>query len=193
VDPAFARQVHQDLHYIHTPRASLAFALFLEGDPVPFSVLAFDEVTRPYKQDALLASGFPPNRCLDLTRLYTCPGSPGNTSSFIFSLAFEHLRRHRAECQAVLSAFMPSYASGVSMTSSGFTTPLLMKKSQHCFARRQNAERELWEYITPRRGATGPSEHRWPLLPVVELLCQLQEPRFEPLPEVTGKMFRFGC
>lgn len=193
VDIDFAKQVHADLHYIHTPRATIAYGLFVDGDPLPFSVLAFDKITRNYKEDALLANGFAPDRCLDLTRLYTCPGSPGNTSSFIFSLAFDHLRKHQPEFQAVLSAFMPSYASGVSMTSSGFSTPLLMKKSHHRFAKTQSKEHELWEHLTPRRGGDGESEHQWPLLPVLELMCKLQDPRFQPLPEAEGKMFRVNC
>lgn len=185
VDTELAEQFHGDLHYIHTPRAEKAFGMFVEGDELPFSVLSLQKVDRDYKKNALLYQGYDPEKCYDLTRLYSRPGTPGNASSTMFTLTFNHLRSE-TDTQAVLSAFMPSYATGISMTSSKMDRPVLVKPLQHRFA--QVGEYDgapLYENVTNRRlGGVGLGEvlySKVPLLPVVELMCPIQPPRFTPV------------
>jgi len=184
IDPDEAIRFHNDLHYIHTPRADVAYALYMSGDQTPFSVLALDRIDRPYKQNVLLAQGYDPRKCFDLTRLYSKPGTPGNTSSSMFSLAFKHLRDHYPQTQAIFSAFMPSYATGVSMTSGGFDNPVLLKPLSHAFAKREIDGKVVYEHVTKRRQGNLDTEFirsKFPLLPTIELMTSIQQPRYEPL------------
>ena len=192
VDTEYAKQLHGDLHYIHTPRVDLAFGLFVQGEDIPFSVLALDKIDRPYKQNVLLAQGYDPRRCYDLTRLYSKPGTPGNTSSSIFGLTFRYLREQYPETQAVVSAFMPSYATGVSMTSGGFNNPIMIKTLRHTFAPTITSDGSVgYEHLTRRRHSEAGDElitNQFPLLPTIELMTKLREPRFEPLPGIQENM-----
>lgn len=186
VDTELAEQIHGDLHYIHTPRAEKAFGMFIEGEELPFSVLSLQKVDRDYKKNALLYQGYDPDKCYDLTRLYSRPGTPGNASSTMFTLTFNYLR-NETDTQAVLSAFMPSYATGISMTSSKMDRPVLVKPLQHRFAPVGEQDGTvLYENMTKRRlGSVGLGNvvySKVPLLPVVELMCPIQAPRFTPVP-----------
>lgn len=192
IDTELADKIHGDLHYIHTPRADMAFGMYVEGDELPFSVLALQRVDRDYKKNAQLYQGYDPDKCYDLTRLYSRPGTPGNASSTMFTLAFNHLRS-MTDTQAVLSAFMPSYATGISMTSSKMDRPVLVKPLQHRFGQvgERNGE-PLYENMTRRRLLnTGTGRlvfNQVPLLPVVELMCPIQSPRFQPVQGAKTRM-----
>jgi hypothetical protein len=191
IDPELAKQYHQDLHYIHTPRADIAFGLYASGDDLPFSVLALEKIDRPYKQNVLLMQGYNPRYCYDLTRLYSRPGTPGNTSSSMFALTFNFMKNNYPETQAVISAFMPSYATGVSMTSGGFDNPILIKPLMHTFEERNIDEKIAWEHVTKRRQHEGGGRKirsKFPLLPTVELMASLQSPRYTPFPETKDFM-----
>jgi hypothetical protein len=193
VDTELAEQFHGDLHYIHTPRAEKAFGMFVEGEELPFSVLSLQKVDRNYKKNALLYQGYDPERCYDLTRLYSRPGTPGNASSTMFTLTFNYLRSE-TDTQAVLSAFMPSYATGISMTSSKMDRPVLVKPLQHRFGPAGEHDGQvLYENMTKRRlGGVGLENviySKVPLLPVVELMCPIQDPRFTPVPGAKSHMF----
>lgn len=190
VDPNYARELHSILHYIHTPRCIMAFGLYLEDDELPFSVVAFDEIDRPYKKDLLFMYGYNPEKCLDLARLYSRPGTPFNTSSTIFTLAFTYFKENQPEVQAILSAFMPTYAHGMSMISAGFNYGVLVKEWRHSFAQREINGKSAWELVTKRRVDESQTiiDSQWPLLPVFELMASLQSPRFTPFSELEGKM-----
>jgi hypothetical protein len=168
----------------------MAFGLFLEDEVIPFSVVAFDEIDRPYKQDLLLMLGYNPSQCLDLARLYSKPGTPFNTSSTIFTLAFSYFRENQPEIQAVLSAFMPTYAHGMSMISAGFNYGSLVKEWRHSFAEREIDGEKAWELVTKRRISESETTIRsqWPLLPVFELFVPIRPPRFTPFEELNGAM-----
>lgn len=190
VDPEYARELHSTLHYIHTPRCIMAFGLYLENDELPFSVVAFDEIDRPYKKDLLFMYGYNPEKCLDLARLYSRPGTPFNTSSTIFTLAFTYFKENEPEVQAILSAFMPTYAHGMSMISAGFNYGVLVKEWRHSFAQREINGKTAWELVTKRRVDESQTiiNSQWPLLPVFELMASLRSPRFTPFSELEGKM-----
>lgn len=196
VDTELASLYHRDLHYIHTPRCDLAFGLFLRDDKLPFSVLSLQRIDRQYKQNVLLMHGYNPEKCFDLSRLYSKPGVPFNTSSTIFSLVFSYLRQFKPETQAILSSFMPTYAAGLSMTSGGFDNPVLMKPCVHKFVQRSIEGRGVWEYVSNRRLSPGDrmieSSPTFPLTPTVELITSLRAPRFKPFEEVDGKIVVLG-
>jgi hypothetical protein len=77
----------------------------------------------------------------------------------MFTLTFNHLRSE-TDTQAVLSAFMPSYATGISMTSAKMDRPVLVKPLKHRFG--QAGEHDgvpMYENMTKRRlGSTGLGE-----------------------------------
>lgn len=184
IDPELANKYHRDLHYIHTPRTDIAFGLFVNGDSTPFSVVALEKIDRAYKANALLYQGYDPRKCYDLTRLYSKPGTPGNTSSSMFTLAFNYLKTYYPDTQAILSSFMPSYATGVSMTSGGFDDPILAKPLQHTFVSREIDGKKVFEHVTNRRMEEYKGDHiysRIPLLPTIELMTDLQSPRYTPM------------
>lgn len=187
-----AASFHRDLHYIHSPRSDISFGLFLESRPdIPFSVLAIQKTDRVYKQNVLLALGYDPGRCIDFTRLYNCPGAPFNTSSAIFACAFQYLGKNYPNFQAALSAFMPTYTSGLSMISGGFDIPVMVKSNVQAFQARELSGETVWEHLTARRQEKGASiiKSVLPMFPTIELLRPIKEPRFEPLQGTKGKMF----
>lgn len=191
INPELAKHYHNDLHYIHTPRADVAFGLYEKGDDLPFSVLALEKIDRPYKKNVLLMQGYDSRYCYDLTRLYSRPGTPGNTSSSMFSLTFNHMKNNYPETQAIMSAFMPSYATGVSMTSGGFNNPILVKPLIHTLEERSIDGKTVWEHVTKRRQQESKGRRirsKFPLLPTVELMTTLQPPRYTPFPETKDFM-----
>lgn len=191
IDPELAKQYQQDLHYIHTPRADIAFGLYIKGEDLPFSVLALEKIDRPYKQNVLLMQGYDPSTCFDLTRLYSRPGTPGNTSSSMFSLTFNYMRNNYPRTQAIMSAFMPSYATGVSMTSGGFDNPVLVKPLVHTFEEREIDGKSVWEHVTNRRQQDSDGKKvrsKFPLLPTIELMAPLQDPRYAPISSIDDYM-----
>lgn len=92
IDPLLANQIHNDLHYIHTPRSDIALA---------------------------------------------------------------YLKTNYPDIQAIMSSFMPSYATGVSMTSGGFDNPVLINPLDHVFARKDVAGDTVYEHLTRRRRQEG--------------------------------------
>lgn len=191
VNKDIATQFHQDLHYIHTPRSDRAFGFYLEDEKLPFAVLAVEPVDRVYKRNTLLLFGYDPQNCLDFTRLYSRPGVPKNVSSAIFGEAFSYFRQHEPRIEAAISAFMPSYASGLSMLTGGFETPILIKPGVHYFGPVNVQGQQVMEHLTKRR-QLGSNDNlissRFPLLPVIELISPLKEPRFKPVLELGKQM-----
>lgn len=189
VDTDLASRIHNDLHYIHTPRTDIAFGFFLEDEQLPFTTLAISKIDRAYKQNALLLFGFDPRNSIDFTRLYSRPGVPKNASSAIFGETFSYIRHNHPNIEAAMSAFMPSYASGLSMLTGGFETPILAKPNIHYFYDAKIDDETTMEHLTKRRqtmkGVNFVSS-TLPLLPTVELLSPIHKPRFTPILQ-TGK------
>ncbi len=184
VDKDIAISFHNDLHYIHTPRCNIALGFFIRGEKFPFSVLTITKIDRQYKSDALIIFGFDPRNCFDFTRLYSVPNAPKNISSCIFKEAFGYLRNKYPKFQAALSAFMPSYASGNSMLTSGFDYPIMFKTGRHFFKKTPVQVGFAFEHVTKRRFIEEDEnylESIFPLIPVVELISVNSKPTFEPL------------
>lgn len=192
VDHELASAFHHAFHYIHTPRTGQAYGFFLEDETIPFSVLALEPIDRDYKHNMLLMRGYDPKQCVDLSRLYSRPGTPRNASSTMFSLVFSDIKTNQPEIQAILSAFMPTYATGLSMLSGGFDHPVLVKPNGHTFGAKEVDGQVVYEHLTKRRRKEAQSfvstHPDMPMLPVVELMTRLKEPRFEPFEELDGKM-----
>jgi hypothetical protein len=183
VDIDYAKTFHRDFHYIHTPRGDKAYGFYLEGDDVPFSVLATQPVDRMYKRNTLLLFGFDPRNCVDFTRLYSRPGVPKNVSSAMFGETFSYLRQNEPHIEAAITAFMPTYASGLSMLTGGFETPFLIKPGVHYFSEKNVNGRIALEHLTKRRHKESGelTTSQFPLLPVIELIAPINEPRFKPV------------
>lgn len=184
VDTELASNIHSDLHYIHTPRTDMAFGFFLEGEKLPFTTLALGKIDRGYKQNTLLLFGYDPRNTIDFTRLYSRPGVPKNASSAIFGEVFNYIRHNLPNVEAAMSAFMPSYASGLSMLTGGFEVPILAKPNIHYFYDAGIDNMQTMEHLTKRRQAmrgVNFISSTLPFLPTVELLSPIRKPRFEPV------------
>ncbi|MEX1112877.1 MAG: hypothetical protein WED32_00255 [Patescibacteria group bacterium] len=175
-----ARVIHASLHYIHSPRADWAFGLFAKGASLPFSVISAARVNREYKEDALLYQGFPIDNAVESTRLYTFGLAPRYTSSAILKLLTKAIRQVSPSTPVMLSAFMASHATGLSMVSGGFRDLVLAKPLKHRFLDRNG----FYEHAVQRRmnGVVPVLESCWPLLPAFELMCPLEPPHYKPMP-----------
>lgn len=174
-----AKAIHSTLHYIHSPRADWAFGLFAKGADLPFSVISAARIDREYKQNALLFQGYPVDNAVESTRLYTFDFAPRYTSSAILKLLTRAIRQISPSTPVMLSAFMASHATGLSMVSGGFRDPVLAKPLSHRFLERDG----LYEHTVQRRMAGAPPalESCWPLLPAFELMCPLDPPHYTPM------------
>lgn len=167
-------QLYTDtLHYIHCSRSGgRAFGLFFEGDQYPFAVQSLELTDRDYKKEALLYAGLNPNKVVEITRMYTLPGSPRNIASIMDGLIRRQLRSEGIE--AMITTVMPAYAKTKGTTiAGGMSVPFLVKKLEHVFYKN---EKGLWEHVVERRkDQFEGGEHRhsataWQLPPVVEVV-----------------------
>jgi len=179
VSQDLANAIHQTLHYIHSPRADWAFGLFARGADLPFSVISAARIDRDYKKDALLFQGFPVENAIESTRLYTFGFAPRYTSSAILKLLTRTIRQISPVTPVMLSAFMASHATGLSMVSGGFRDPVLAKPLNHRFQQ----QGRLYEHTVLRRMTSerAAAESCWPLLPAFELMCSLEPPHYIPM------------
>jgi len=147
-----------------------------------------EKIDREYKKTAVLLKGYDYNKVVDFTRLYSVPNSPMNTSSVMFALARNYLRKN-TDIQACLSAFMPSYANGMSMFAGGLDTVLVAKPLKHTFV--QIPGTNLFKHVVKRAQEDLKGrfvESNIPLLPTLELLSPITGPPLKPNEELNGKM-----
>jgi hypothetical protein len=169
----YALSIHEHLHYIHAARGEMAFGLFLDGDDIPFSVLTVDRIDRNYKEEALLLAGLNPSTCLEFSRLFSRPGSPMNTSSFILSSVRDFLKKKYPSTQAIITSFMPAYASGKSMICSKFDNCLFSKELSHKF---YDVDGILVHKVRRRQDGNCVKESIIPLFPTLYLICKMRSP-----------------
>lgn len=179
VDLHYANAVFNDLHYIHTPRATVAIGMFWEGEDIPFSVAGMAPVDRDYKRDLLLMQGYDSDKSWEVVRLYTRPSAPLNTSSIMLSQSIKYLKRSHPEIQTCLSSFTPSFAGGRSMLGGGFEDPVLAKPLTLTFGDAHIDSIPRYERLTSRRleSNVGPKiDNKLPLLPTLELMRSIRRP-----------------
>lgn len=169
----YAYSVHENLHYIHAARGEMAFGLFLDGYDIPFSVLTVDKIDRNYKKEAILMSGLNPSTCLEFSRLFSRPDCPMNTSSFMLSSVKDILKKRYPSTQAIMTSFMPAYASGKSMICSKFDTCLFSKELWHEF---YEVDDLIMHRVRRRKQSNCIRENKFPLSPTLYLICKLRNP-----------------
>jgi hypothetical protein len=109
----------------------------------------------------------------------------------MFGEAFSYIKTNYPQVEAAISSFMPTYASGLSMLTGGFDMPILIKPNEHTFAEKTVGERNVMEHVTKRRQQGGGKEvtsSTLPLLPVVELISPIKQPRFKGSLEIGKEM-----
>lgn len=161
------------LHYIHYSRnGGRTFGLFFKGDQYPFAVQSIEPVDREYKKDALLYAGINPTKTIEVTRMYTLPGSPKNIASIMDGLVRRLIKEEGVE--AMITTVMPAYAKTKGTTiAGGMSAPFLVKKLEHLFFKNKEGH---WEHVINRRqDEFSGSEHKhsketWGLPPVVEVV-----------------------
>jgi hypothetical protein len=176
VDINYANRVFNDLHYIHTPRATEAVGLFFENEDIPFSVAGFAPVDRSYKKNILSAYGYNSDKCWEFVRLYSKPNAPMNTSSSFLSGSIKFLSVYHPDTEAYISAFTPSFASGKSMIAGGFDDVVLAKNLKLKFG--DATIHGKYERLTNRRLESYSGsilENKLPVLPTLELVRSMNK------------------
>lgn len=184
VDNDFAQKVFRDLHYIHHPISDFSLGLFEQGDNIPLSIIGISQDISPSRQNILLAYGFDPDMCLYFSRMYHRLEAPFNLSSAMLSLAIKYLRKVKPETQAVFTAFMPSFASGKSMTSAGFDRPISMRSHKLFFMTANVDGEDLIRYESEKNQDAKVATNKIPILPSILLLKQINKPTYQPLLEL---------
>jgi hypothetical protein len=179
-DPAVVSLFTGDLHYIHQERSEGdAFGLFFEGDRYPWAIETAEPAlkARGYKKAALKAQGISVEKAVELTRLYTLPGSPINAVSVLDGLVSRHYRQQGME--AIFTRTMPSYSKSKSTTvAGGMDRVLCLKELKHFFVRDRASG--SWRPVSRRYLEQHPNEEArmtdlaFQLLPAVDVYMALR-------------------
>ncbi len=194
VDPNLASAIHNQFHYIHAPRATAAFGLFIEGSQYPFSVESVEYVKRNYKKNGLLLFGYNPLNCIELTRLYNRPFSPIGTSSLIDKMIFHYYNREHPEVEAVSTTIMPDYAFSKSQIAGPVSHVYLITKGKHTFIEKKINSQTVYELVTNKKiegerlYSLIQSHPKTPLLPVFQVLYQIGAKSFTEAEGLENKM-----
>lgn len=184
-----------DLHYIHAGRTrGETFGLYFTYDQLPWAI----ETTEPsilakdYKRKALIAHGIDPCRAIELTRLYTLPGSPTNAISILDGLISDYYRSKGIE--AIYTTTMPMYSKTKGATiSGGINNVLLIKNLRHKFIQVKINNKTYYQQATStfiEENQTQDflvSHTNFPLMYVVEVYRRLKKSSLEPLPILKTK------
>jgi hypothetical protein len=139
----------QEFHYIHHLRSKgQSFGLFFKGDKIPFAIETTEPsiISKEYKREALLAHGIDPNKAIELTRLYSLPGSPKNSISLMDSLVSKYFKEKGIE--ALFTTTMPMYAKSKATTiSGGINKVLLVKDLRHTFVEENIEGKTVYRHI----------------------------------------------
>lgn len=186
----------EDLHYIHSSRVKGdTFGFFFEGDGIPWAVETTEPSTtaKQYKRDALLANGIHPDKAIELTRLYTLPGSPRNAISIIDSEVTKYYKQ--TDTEALFTTTMPTYAKTKSSTiAGGLNKVLLVKDLYHYFIRKEFGGGYRYELVNRTYLKNSPriafikSHPNFPLLPSVEVFMTIKETSLAPLQPLKEKV-----
>lgn len=178
-----------DLHYIHDGRTrGETFGLYFAYDKLPWAIETTESsiLAKAYKRKALLAHGIDPNKAMELTRLYTLPGSPRNAISMFDGLIRDYYLKKGLE--AIYTTVMPMYSKTKGATiSGGMDKVLLIKDLRHKFVAVQIGEKTCYRQATTAFITNNQiddylvSHKNFPLMSVVEVFTYLNKPSLEPL------------
>ncbi len=179
-----------DLHYIHEGKTrGETFGLYFSYDKLPWAIETTESsiLAKEYKRKALLTHGIDPNKAVELTRLYTLPGSPRNAISMLDGLIRDYYFNKGLE--AIYTTTMPMYSKTKGATiSGGMDKVLLVKDLRHKFVGVQIGEKICYRQATTafiannQRADYLVSHKNFPLMLVVEVFAYLNKPSLEPLP-----------
>lgn len=182
IDLRLSRAYVESFHYLHAARDddSLSFGAIVEGEEMPFAMVSYAPVGRPYKHVILNAAGLDPGGALELTRAWNSESSPKNTLSMLFAYAHASIlllntRRAEVRAQSILTAVNPNLGfRGSAFRAVGFGV-IGEKPTAFHYVMDRNARRS---YVPRRNLPAAPDEppHRariiecaMPLLPTKEL------------------------
>lgn len=191
VENTLARKIFSQLHYIHDPVSEFSLGLFERNNEIPLSVLGIYRDISVTRQNILLAYGYDPSKCLYFSRMYHRPEAPFNLSSVMLSLAIKHIKESLPDTQAVVTAFMPSFAAGLSMTSAGFAYTVSLKSHKLFFSPSSINGVNHFSYTTGKNIDTETITNKIPVLPSMLLLRQINRPTYKPLPELQKSIITY--
>jgi len=201
-DPEIVALFTEGLHYIHNGRTEGdAFGFYFKGDKYPWAVETVESsvLASKYKRQALAGHGINPDNAVELTRLYTLPGSPRNAISTLDGIVSRHYRELGVD--AMFTRTMPSYSKTKSSTvAGGMDKVLCIKELKQYFAKDASSGMGDWEAVTRRgiarltSGAEIKETHpAFGLLPAVDVFMDLQPDKVRARdPQLTeGKVYFF--
>lgn len=114
VDLELSKAYIEAFHYLHTYRDddTLAFGAFVEGEEMPFAIVAYAPVGRRYKRAMLKAAGVDLKSTIELTRAWNCEHAPKNTMSLLYAYAHANIQKlflhDRKQTLTVVTAVNPN-------------------------------------------------------------------------------------
>ncbi len=202
INKKLGRKFIQALHYTHAPRLKEEiFGFFLSKSKFPFAIQTVNWIkdSPEFRQDALLIKGFNPERCIELRRLYTLPGSPRNIIGVLDRLIIRYFRK-LYDIEVVITTVMPMYAKTRSTTiASGIDQILYARLLSHKFICKKINGKKVWEYIIPEnpnwlktyQGEIIKTHPRFPTYPTIGVYKQIGEKSFNELSFANSKIIGF--
>jgi len=178
-----------ELHYIHDSKTKgETFGLFFAGDEIPWAIETTEPsvIAKQYKRDALVAHGIDPNKAIELTRLYTLPGSPRNAVSVMDSMVMKYYKTK--DIEAVYSTTMPMYSKTKGTTvASNMDDVMLVKKLVHKFIpvniNGKNCYRQVTSTYLANKNITDYliTHPNFPTMLTVEVFTKINRTNLEPI------------
>lgn len=192
----------ETLHYVHNKRTKGdVFAFYFKGDRYPWAIETTESGTfaRQYKRNALLAHGINPDNAIELTRMYSLPGSPLSCISLMDGLIRNYYKKNGTE--ALFTCTMPAYSKTKSTTiAGGLDRILCMRKLEHLFIPTEIEGKICWRMSTSRelerKKYTGEQRATHPdfyLLPKIDVYGIIQKKSsLNPLSKLKNKVIYFN-
>jgi hypothetical protein len=114
IDLQLSRAYIETFHYLHSVRDddTFAFGAFVEGEEMPFAIVAYAPVGRKYKRDMLKAAGVELGSTIELTRAWNSEHAPKNTMSLLYAYAHANIQKlflhNRKQTLTVVTAVNPN-------------------------------------------------------------------------------------
>jgi hypothetical protein len=114
IDLALSKAYIETFHYLHSVRDddTFAFGAFVEGEEMPFAVVAYAPVGRKYKLNMLKSAGVDLKATVELTRAWNGEDAPKNTMSLLYAYAHANIQKlfllDRKQTLTVVTAVNPN-------------------------------------------------------------------------------------
>lgn len=188
VDLTLGKAYIETFHYLHTARDddTLVFGAFVDGEEMPFAVVAYAPVGRKYKRNMLKAAGVVDlESTIELTRAWNSEHAPKNTMSLLYAYAHANIQQiflhDRKQVLTVVTAVNPNLGfKGSAFRAVGFSLighkPTAFYYLSDSSDNRTFTTRRDLAKLMKRKSSKKPNHMtaQFPLLPTKELVVYLR-------------------